>query len=268
MSHKKKPVLILAIIVTILIWSHILLPVIKSSYDSYVYNKTHSSIAPTTLEEITTEQKTGMSPEGTTDIIIPSTAESDFSTSPTSSINLAIQFYSQAPYADWSMPYQEACEEASLILAYNFATGMTMTKEEFHQELLNLMTWETEYFGSYEHTSIAQTAEILTQYYNFTDWKIIENPTIDDIKTELSAGNPIIAPFAGRLLGNPNYTDEGPYYHMMVLKGFDENFLITNDVGTRKGENYQYSYETIINALHDWDDTDITQGSQNILVLH
>jgi hypothetical protein len=243
----------------------VLFPWIKLFYDSHTYSETHSSIEPTSLEEIKSEPKTGTESDSSTLYYVTSPTSS---TSSTTSINLDIQFYSQAPYADWSMPYQEACEEASLILAYNFATDQTMTQEEFHQELLDLVAWETEYFGSYEHTTIAQTAEMLTQYYNFTDWEIIENPTIDDIKSELSAGNPIVAPFAGRLLGNPNYTGEGPYYHMMVLKGFDENFIITNDVGTRKGKNYQYTYETILNALHDWDDADITQGAKNILILH
>jgi len=166
------------------------------------------------------------------------------------------------------MPYQEACEEASLILAYDYIEDITMTKEEFNTELLRMIDWETLYFGDYKHTTVEQTAELLEQFYGFTNWEIIENPTVDDLKSELSAGNPIVAPFAGRLLGNPNFTGEGPYYHMLVIRGFDENYFITNDVGTRLGENYQYAYDVLMNALHDWHETDIaTFGEKKVLVL-
>lgn len=250
MSHKKKLIFILSVIV-ILIWGYILLSVIKDSYSLYVYDQTHSSIVPISLEEVMTEPKASVQTVQET----------------VAAINLDIQFYSQAPYADWAMPYQEACEEASLILAYNFVTGLSMTKEEFHEELLSLIDWEISYFGSYEHTTIAQTAEMLSQYYGFDDWEILKNPTVADLKVEIAKGNPIVAPFAGRLLGNPNYTGLGPLYHMMVLKGYDDLNIITNDVGTRNGHNYQYSYEVLTDALHDWNDADITLGEKNVLVL-
>ncbi len=213
----------------------------RKLYNLYLFKKTHSEVE-----------------------------ETQVSTSPSllvSEINLEVDFFSQAPYADWGMPFQEACEEASLILAYNYVAGITMSKEEFNQELLDLIDWETEYFGSYEHTTIEQTAEMLEQFYGFTDWEIIEDPVADDLKSQLSAGNPIVAPFAGRMLGNPNFTGEGPYYHMLVIKGYDETYFITNDVGTRLGHNYQYTYDVLMDALHDWHDEDITLGEKTILVL-
>ena len=142
-----------------------------------------------------------------------------------------------------------------------------MNLEEFHEELLAIVEWEKEYFGYYEHTTIEETAEILTEYYGFTDWKILEITETDDLKSELSLGNPIIAPFAGRMLGNPNYTGEGPYYHMMVIRGYDDSYIITNDVGTRNGENYQYTYDVLLESLHDWHDVDITLGKKLVLVL-
>jgi len=258
MFNKKtfKTILLFTIIILILSGGYI---VAKKAYSVYKYEATHSDIVEISLEEIETPKSFEETDEDeVVENTIPTYADS---------INLDIQFYAQAPYADWSMPYQEACEEASLILAYNFVSGIDMTKEEFHQELLDLIDWETSYFGSYEHTTIAQTAEMLSQYYGFGSWKILENPTIDDLKNEIANGNPIVAPFAGRLLGNPNYTGLGPLYHMMVLKGFDSENIITNDVGTRNGHNYQYPYDVLMNALHDWDDIDITSGAKNVLVL-
>lgn len=219
----------------------------KYFYQYLQYKKTHSTVE-------------------TTDPSEPFQPNPESSAIP-AEVNLDVHFYSQAPFANWDLPYQEACEEASITLAYNYVTGTTMTAEEFDAKLLELVDWETEYFGYYEHTTIEETAEMLEINFGFTDWEIVEIETANDLKQLLTAGNAIVAPFAGRELGNPNYTDEGPYYHMMVIKGFDENYFITNDVGTRMGHNYQYTYETLLNALHDWHDEDIMQGDAKILVL-
>ena len=48
---------------------------------------------------------------------------------------------------------------------------------------------------------------------------------------------------------------------MFVITGYNEQGFITHDPGTRKGKDYQYSYETIRNAtgnyLHDRHDVDL-----------
>ncbi len=188
-------------------------------------------------------------------------------------INLGVPFYSQAPHGDWGMPYQEACEEASLLLAWYYVQGEWPSIDEFEADELAMVGWETEYFGQYEHTDITQTAEMASVYLGFDNWQILENPTAEDLKAELAAGNPIVAPFAGRYLGNPYFTGLGPVYHMLVIRGYDEDEFITNDVGTRHGENFVYSYDTLINALHDWDDSasyddeGILNGGKRVLVL-
>jgi hypothetical protein len=41
-----------------------------------------------------------------------------------------------------------------------------------------------------------ETAEILEEYYGYTDYEIIENPTVEQLKQELAQGHPIVAPFA------------------------------------------------------------------------
>ena len=67
-----------------------------------------------------------------------------------------------------------------------------------------------------------------------------------------AAGRPVIVPLAGRLLGNPYYTQPGPVYHMLVVKGIAENGdIITNDVGTRHGRNLTYAPDVFLNAMHD-----------------
>lgn len=182
------------------------------------------------------------------------------------SINLDVTFFPQAPDADWSLPWQEACEEASLTLAYHYFSEEPLTKEQFTKDVLGLVDWENEHFGDYRHTTVVQTAEMLEGYFGFTDYRILANPTVDSLKTELAAGHIIVAPFAGRMLGNPFYSGDGPYYHMMVIKGYDQKNFITDDVGTRRGLNFIYPYQTLLNSLHDYQDIDIKTAPGRVIV--
>ncbi len=183
------------------------------------------------------------------------------------SINLDVPFYPQAPDADWDMPWQEACEEASIVLAYHYFSDEALSKEQFKKDVLGLVDWQNEHFGDYEHSTVNQTAEMLEGYFGFTDYRILENVSIEDMKKELATGHIIVAPFAGRMLGNPFYSGEGPYYHMMVIKGYDQTNFITNDVGTKRGLNFIYPYQTIMNSLHDYHVTDIQTAPKKVIVL-
>ncbi len=182
------------------------------------------------------------------------------------SLNIEVPFFSQAPYSNWDYPWQEACEEASILNVANVFKGMNLNLESFNTELLRLVDWENSYFGDYKHTSVDQTVEMIKTQYNLRT-EVRENPTFEDIKTIISNGHLIVAPFAGKLLGNPNFRNGGPNYHMIVIKGYDsaKMEIITNDVGTRNGSNYIYSWTTIQNALHDWNSGDITLGAKKII---
>ncbi|MDH5597049.1 MAG: C39 family peptidase [Candidatus Peregrinibacteria bacterium] len=182
-------------------------------------------------------------------------------------VNNEAFFFPQAPDADWNLPWEEACEEASLLIAYHALQGEALTREEFRNAILNMVDWQKENLGHYEDTTVEETAKILEEYLEFTDYRTLENPSIEDLKKELAQGHLIVAPFAGRMLGNPFYSGEGPYYHMMVLKGYDSENFITNDVGTRRGHNFIYPYQTIMNALHDYLPTDIELGEAKVIVL-
>jgi hypothetical protein len=83
-------------------------------------------------------------------------------------------------------------------------------------------------------------------------------------------GHPIVAPFAGKKLWNSHFTSGWPRYHMLVIRWYDEKYFYTNDVGTRHGENFPYTYATIMDALHDLVEVgagDITEGAKRILVI-
>lgn len=186
---------------------------------------------------------------------------------PQPEINLDVPFFPQAPDADWGMPWQEACEEAASTLAYYYASEKPLTKEKFKEEIQGLVEWENKNFGDYKHTNIAQTAEMIKGHFGFADFEIIADPTIDQLKQKLSEGHVIIAPFAGRQLGNPFYSNGGPLYHMMVIRGYDKTHFITNDVGTKRGENFIYPYSVIMPAMHEWHDENINLGAKKVIVL-
>lgn len=95
-------------------------------------------------------------------------------------LNLDAPFYSQAPNGDWSFPWQEACEEASTLLAANVYWKHNWSRDEFNTEILKMVDWEKEKFGTYLDTTVAQTAEILHEYLKL-ETITHENPTYDDV---------------------------------------------------------------------------------------
>lgn len=185
-------------------------------------------------------------------------------------VNLDVTFFPQAPDANWSLPWKEACEEASLIQAYYYVMGKELSKDTFRSEILWIVDLQQDILGKYIDTSMTETAKFLEEHYDYTDYQIIDNPSIDDMKRELAQGHPIIAPFAGKELWNSFFTNGWPRYHVLVIVWYNESFFLTNDVGTSRGENFAYSYETIMDAMHDLvpnGEGDILDGEKRILVL-
>lgn len=187
------------------------------------------------------------------------------------SFNLAVPFTSQAPNADWSLPYQEACEEASLIMVHAYYTHEPAGKlpaSVAEEAIQSLVEFQNGIFGDYLDTTAQQTATIAEQFYGYSRAEVIENPTAQDIKAHIAAGRPVIIPAAGQQLGNPNFTPPGPLYHMLVVRGYTADGFITNDPGTRNGESYFYKTSTLMNAIHDWNGGDVANGGKVILVIY
>lgn len=169
-----------------------------------------------------------------------------------SELNLKLTFYSQAPFGDWDYPWQEACEEASMLLVANTYFNRDWSREEFRDEILKLVDWETRTFGDYKHTDVLQNTRILSELFGLKS-VVMEDPTYGDVQRSLAKGHFLIAFFAGKRLGNPFYKNGGPNYHVMVIKGYKEGEkIITADVGTRHGEDYVYTWDVVQNALHDY----------------
>ncbi len=183
------------------------------------------------------------------------------------SVIIKVPFGSQAPMGKWDAVHQQACEEASLALVHAYLEGKTVTPVEMESRIRNIISYESEH-GYQVDVTVAELKTIAAEMFGLKG-RILENVTAMTLKRELAAGNPIIIPAAGRLLGNPYYTGEGPPYHMIVVIGYDEKNFITQDVGTKRGEHYAYSYTTLVEAIHDWTGSDdmIATGPKDALVL-
>ncbi len=222
-------------------------------------------------------------------------------------INLQVPFTTQSPFSKWDELHEESCEEASLIMLkyYNDERGKypasagrepgvlssdkkverpglsKIPKAEAEEEIQKLVKYQIKKYGDYFDTDVKTTKEIGEDFYRLKNLKIIENFTIQDLKRELAQGNIILVPTAGRELGNPNFTPPGPLYHNLVIIGYDDKqtvdstghkaqgVFITNDPGTRRGQNYKYNQQTLYQAIHDFpgDVNKILEGQKKAIVL-
>jgi hypothetical protein len=141
--------------------------------------------------------------------------------------------------------------------------------EEADANLQAIKEFEEQRFGYFEDTNAEETAVILKEYFNLEAITLLENPTAEDIKKSLSQGRPVIVPVAGRMLKNPYFQQPGPLYHMLVIKGYtNQGQFITNDPGTRRGADFLYDENNIMESMHDWrSDEQIEKGRKVVIVV-
>lgn len=183
-----------------------------------------------------------------------------------------VPFTPQAPWGDWSLPFGEACEEASVLMAVSWARGIrTLSPVQAEREILSQVSFENHTFGYNHDTSLAQTLKLFTRHYGYRNVSLRYDITLQDIKRELASGNVVLVPVAGALLGNPYYTSPPPY-HMVVIRGYDDvaGEFIVNDPGTRYGAGFRYSSGRLWDAVHDWTGSEetILTGRKGIIVVY
>lgn len=183
--------------------------------------------------------------------------------------NLALPFTSQAPYGNWDAVHEETCEEASFLMVVEYFKGTAAGKLDpavADAAMLDLVAYEEER-GYGVSISAAEAVAIIEDYYPGYNAEIIENPTVEQLKQLLVDGYPVIVPAAGRELGNPFFTGEGPLYHMLVLRGYTNGRFVTNDPGTRHGENYTYDADVLMAAIGDWNNGNPPDGASRVIVM-
>jgi len=178
-----------------------------------------------------------------------------------------IPFSRQAPFGKWDVAFfEDGCEEASLIMAYRYFNNLPLDEKIMEEELRRAEPWELEKFGENLSIDTEKVAIMARDFYNLKA-EVSTEVNTDKIKQELAMGNLIILPLTGRDIGNPNFTGEGPLYHMLLVKGYDRDEFITNDPGTRLGKNYKYKYDVLTKNTHDWNGGDIYNGAPMMIII-
>ncbi|MCZ2845885.1 MAG: C39 family peptidase [Candidatus Bathyarchaeota archaeon] len=187
---------------------------------------------------------------------------------------LEVPFTSQAPgmSAPWPEDFDEACEEAAILIVDAYIKGKKLTPEVVKNEILKMLNFQENNYGERNKDLEAEeVAKLVKDFYGYSNIRVgYDNEiSIEAIKKEIFAGNPVILPAAGRKLNNPYYSGEGPLYHMLVAVGWDEteDEIITNDPGTKRGEGFSYKYDVLLNALHEWNGGAVDNGRSAMIII-
>lgn len=166
---------------------------------------------------------------------------------------LEVPFFCQAPLEtekNWVF-HEESCEEAALLMAYLYETGQTITKEEANIVILDMLDWQKTNWNGHYDIYAKNVSKLAQGFYGIKEYEIeiIYDATLDDIREQIAEGHPVIAPVTSDYLDNPYYLYPG--YHMLIVIGYTEDKIITNDNGTKRGEDFSYDNETFKKALDD-----------------
>lgn len=164
---------------------------------------------------------------------------------------LEVPYTSQVFNGNWTAPWDEACEEASITMIDRFYGGKKeITQEDAMANMNKMFPWETETFGMNHDTDAEQTKQLIAKHTNFNA-TIKRNPSVEDIRRQLAQKQPVIAlldMFA--LYGERNLGDA---YHVLVIIGYDDakQEFTVHDPG--RNASTRYSYDQLMKSLHDYD---------------
>ena len=183
-------------------------------------------------------------------------------------VELRVPFTSQSPDGDWRQPWQDACEEATIVMVDQYYRGRTgqIEKEYAKQSIRHIISLKEGLFG-YSLDEPAQKIVDLINSYLHWEAHLVHSPSLEDLKDEIRDGRPVILPAYGPGLNNV-FFEEDPDYHTVVLSGYDEakKEFITQEPGTRHGLDFRYSYDTILSAMHDFRPNKNTRAGQRVAI--
>ena len=169
-----------------------------------------------------------------------------------------VPYVNEAPHGIFAGSWKNACEEASIAMVEGYYSGKeTIPINEAVKFMEMLFEKQNILYGSNSNSDAAITAEIINKYSSYGAF-IKENPTIEEIKSEIDEGRPVITPNYGFGLKNPNipFLASGSSYHMVVVIGYNDKTreFITNDSGDGKtGAGYRYGYDLFMATVRDYD---------------
>jgi len=182
-------------------------------------------------------------------------------------------FVPQAPEKNWDQPWQDACEEAALLTAHYYYSNKNPSTLTIKQDILKMIEYEDSQNYLLD-INLIQMSEISTNYFDYQP-EIISNPSVEDLKRQISLNRPVIVPANGKTLYRENkyFKNGGPYFHNVVILGYDDSKqkFTVHDVGTQFGAYFNYSYDLLIESIHDFPASgkkeDVDTGEKRVLIL-
>src|SRR3989338_325431 len=106
---------------------------------------------------------------------------------------LDVPFTSQAPTGNWSDDrYQDGCEEASMLMAVEWATNSTISQQEALDKIADMSAFEQSMLGTYHDTSAVDTVKWSKEYFDYEKIENFTDVTVQDIKNQLSEGKVVV----------------------------------------------------------------------------
>ncbi len=181
---------------------------------------------------------------------------------------LDVPFTSQAPAGDWSEPWQNACEETSIAMVASFYSGeVGMTPEEASADIRKILDVKNRVIGTSSDESVETISRLIAELGEPWTSRVVIDPTIRQLEKEIEARHPVIVPVFAPTLHNKKYEAGEPDYHVIVLIGYDQarKEFIVNDPGTVSGNGLRFSYDALMDAMHDLDRENYRAGRKAVL---
>lgn len=181
------------------------------------------------------------------------------------SASLTVPYTVQAPLVNWNI-HEESCEEAALLMVHYFLSGSKIAiipPATANQELINMVNWEKINYGREKDLNLYEVGKLAHDYYGYK-YRVTEDITAINIKKAISEGSPVLVPVITHALRNSHY-GPNPSYHILVIKGYNANGIITNDAGVKEGKDYFYTWDILWSAI-DAQTTQMDQGRDMLVV--
>ena len=178
---------------------------------------------------------------------------------------LNIPYTVQAPLTNWNV-HEESCEEAALLMIHYYLSGNQVDiipPATANQELINLVAWQISNYGGEKDLGLSEIGKLGSDYYGYK-YQVTEDITAENIKLTLSEGKPVIVSVITHALRNPYY-GPNPTYHILVIKGYNQQGVITNDAGVKEGKDFFYTWDILWQAI-DAQTAQMNQGRDMLVV--
>ncbi len=166
---------------------------------------------------------------------------------------LDVPFICQNPFRDvkgWKW-HDESCEEAAVLQAILYLQNRKLSADEAHEVFLDMIEWQedSKHFGEHKDIYADDLVYFVRGYFGLDEDEVFFIEEMDEslIKQLITLRLPVVLPTWAADLHNPYYRH--PNYHMLTVIGYKvDGKAICNEVGTKRGEKFSYSWDVLLKA--------------------